>query len=660
MAIKKVKLKNMSGDQLIPDVGIPSQAGNNGKVLGTNGSSLQFVDMPTVTSTYTATGTDAVNGVAVSNAIATKQDNLVSGTNIKTVNGTSLLGSGNIALPTVNNATLTIQENGSNVATFTANASSNVTANIRVPTTTSSVTSGYSAALTSDGAYTHLVRRKSKSAATGSASQGVYVDANGQVQTCTAVTSTYAATGTAPVNGVAVSNAIATKQDSLVSGTNIKTINGTSLLGSGDIVIQSAPNLDNKSITKNTANELQTVGVINQNNASPAVKTWTGTKAEYDAIVTKDSGTLYYLTDVQKIYYGNTLVCEKFNRNIGEIITSSIPLTDAGLHLLDGSLIQGGGIYDDFVQYIAGLVNTYPQCFCSEAEWQQSVNTYGVCGKFVYSNNSVRLPKITGFIEGTIDSNALGDLVEAGLPNITGSCSTDIGNSIRIWVSDAQGAIYGDNYTTENSNDGQVLTTGVNKPHTIRFDASRSSSIYGNSNTVQPQSIKVFYYIVVANSTKTNIEVDIDEIVTDLNSKANNADVVHLAGTETISGNKKFTGMTIFDRPISAGSSDLSGDVVTTEAMLKANDDTMYNYVKLGNGLLIQWGHIQQNSQQLNITFPIPFMNTAYRMFTQDAGVASGYSYAGVTGIGRTTTGATLYSYYANRYYDWLAIGFWY
>lgn len=96
MAIKKVKLKNMSGDQLIPDVGIPSQAGNNGKVLGTNGSSLQFVDMPTVTSTYTATGTDAVNGVAVSNAIATKQDNLVSGTNIKTINGTSLLGSGNI------------------------------------------------------------------------------------------------------------------------------------------------------------------------------------------------------------------------------------------------------------------------------------------------------------------------------------------------------------------------------------------------------------------------------------------------------------------------------------------------------------------------------------------------------------------------------------
>lgn len=40
-------------------------------------------------------------------------------------------------IPTVNNATLTIQKNGSNVATFTANASSNVTANISVPSVTS-------------------------------------------------------------------------------------------------------------------------------------------------------------------------------------------------------------------------------------------------------------------------------------------------------------------------------------------------------------------------------------------------------------------------------------------------------------------------------------------------------------------------------------------
>ena len=43
-------------------------------------------------------------------------------------------------IPTVNNATLTIQKNGTNVATFTANASSNVTANITVPTKISDLT----------------------------------------------------------------------------------------------------------------------------------------------------------------------------------------------------------------------------------------------------------------------------------------------------------------------------------------------------------------------------------------------------------------------------------------------------------------------------------------------------------------------------------------
>lgn len=47
---------------------------------------------------------------------------------------------GTPTIPTVNNGTLTIQKNGTNVATFTANQSSSVTANITVPTTTSGLT----------------------------------------------------------------------------------------------------------------------------------------------------------------------------------------------------------------------------------------------------------------------------------------------------------------------------------------------------------------------------------------------------------------------------------------------------------------------------------------------------------------------------------------
>lgn len=57
-------------------------------------------------------------------------------------------------IPTVNNATLTIQKNGTNVQTFTANASSNKTANITVPTITASTTDiGEGATLTTGDLY---------------------------------------------------------------------------------------------------------------------------------------------------------------------------------------------------------------------------------------------------------------------------------------------------------------------------------------------------------------------------------------------------------------------------------------------------------------------------------------------------------------------------
>jgi len=50
-------------------------------------------------------------------------------------------------------------------------------------------------------------------------------------------------TGTTTVSGVAVANTtqVAAKQDTLVSGTNIKTINGTSVLGSGNIPVVTSP-----------------------------------------------------------------------------------------------------------------------------------------------------------------------------------------------------------------------------------------------------------------------------------------------------------------------------------------------------------------------------------------------------------------------------------
>ena len=206
-------------------------------------------------------------------------------------------------------------------------------------------------------------------------------------------------------------------------------------------------------------------------------------------------------------------------RNIGETVHSLVPLTDAGLHLLDGSLISGSGSYADFVTYIAGLVSTYPDLFVTEAAWQQSVTTYGVCGKFVYDsvNNTIRLPKITGIIEGTVDATALGDLVQAGLPNITGQISGLLKHNLFQGIgafssSELSGSVLSAYIAGSGNYQSTIQTTSI--------DASRSSSIYGNSTTVQPQTIKAFIYIVIATNTKTEIEVDIDEIATDLNGKA--------------------------------------------------------------------------------------------------------------------------------------------
>ena len=222
------------------------------------------------------------------------------------------------------------------------------------------------------------------------------------------------------------------------------------------------------------------------------------------------------------------------SRNLGEIIASTIPLTDAGLHLLDGSLIQGDGIYSDFVDYIAGLYGdgtNVPSYFTDETSWQSSVTTYGVCGKFVYNstNNTVRLPKVTGILEGTTDLTALGDLVEAGLPNITGSFSGNrfgIGGS--TYGSYHTGAfLAGTNYSLSGWY-GSGIDSGITQVMKLNMDASLSNPIYGNSTTVQPQTIKAFYYIVIATSTKTNIQVDIDEIVTDLNGKVSTGDLAEV------------------------------------------------------------------------------------------------------------------------------------
>ena len=251
--------------------------------------------------------------------------------------------------------------------------------------------------------------------------------------------------------------------------------------------------------------------------------TWTKIKAaEIGRFTTNGSGVIssfypYHPLRVALEDDLNNIVVSQ--RNVGEIISSFIPLEDAGLHLLDGAKLYSTGSYADFYNYMNKLYTATPTAnyFCSEADWQTSETTYGVCGKFVVGSDSdgnyVRLPKVTGFVEGTIDVTALGDLVEAGLPNV--SCSnTGSDNLVNRGTADVPF------YKTGDPADYNVGSSGSGTSYKTGFDLSLANSIYGNSNTVQPQSIKGFMYIIVATSPKTPVQIDIDEIATDLNGKA--------------------------------------------------------------------------------------------------------------------------------------------
>lgn len=107
-------------------------------------------------------------------------------------------------------------------------------------------------------------------------------------------------------------------------------------------------------------------------------------------------------------------------------------------------------------------------------------------------NTTFALPNlIDKFIEG---SATAGTEKSAGLPNITGDLKYQLSNNGTQYVSSGTGAFSATGswgcYPT--ANDGGTATRASN----ASFDASRSSSIYGNSATVQPPALtmKPFIY----------------------------------------------------------------------------------------------------------------------------------------------------------------------
>jgi hypothetical protein len=155
-----------------------------------------------------------------------KQATLVSGTNIKTVNNTSLLGSGNISISSA------VAWGG--VTGTLSNQTDLQTALDGKVDENSAITGATKTKITYDAKGLVTAGADATTADIADSTDKRYVtDAQLVVVGNTSGTNTGDNATNSQYSGLAAS-----KQDTLVSGTNIKTINSTSLLGSGNVAVE--------------------------------------------------------------------------------------------------------------------------------------------------------------------------------------------------------------------------------------------------------------------------------------------------------------------------------------------------------------------------------------------------------------------------------------
>ena len=208
-------------------------------------------------------------------SLASKQDKLVSGTNIKTINNQSILGSGNISIEsgtsiTVDSALSTTSENPvqNKVITNTLQTKANAS---DIPTKVSQLENDSKFA-TQEAVVQGLATKADKDSLTSLESD---------------ITNLQTTVGNQDKSIIANAQAIQGKQDKLVSGTNIKTINNQSILGSGNISIEGGGTITVDDALSNTSENPVQNKVITTRITS--IESSLGSKANASDIPTKVS-----------------------------------------------------------------------------------------------------------------------------------------------------------------------------------------------------------------------------------------------------------------------------------------------------------------------------------------------------------------------------------
>ena len=344
----KIQGESVTKDNIIEKFGtigfsISSGGGEGGAVNSVNGQTGDVVI--TATSLGAITKADADTLYATKSDLNSKQDTLVSGTNIKTINGQSVIGEGNIEiqqseLPIASANTLGGVKVGaglsinpeSGVLSTTGGGTAdsvewdnvlskpedivNITERLASKLDTATYNSEKSSFATKD----ELNSKADASAITDMATQ-TWVQNQGYLTEVPSnyVTNTELTEGLAgkqdkgdyalksDLNTLATKEELATKadasalsskQDTLVSGTNIKTINGETILGSGNLVIQSGTSNWDDIQGKPQFAEVATSGDYNDLINKPTIPDVSGlaTKEEIADMETKSNAAATYAT----------------------------------------------------------------------------------------------------------------------------------------------------------------------------------------------------------------------------------------------------------------------------------------------------------------------------------------------------------------------------
>lgn len=221
-----------------------------------------------------------------------------------------------------------------------------------------------------------------------------------------------------------------------------------------------------------------------------------------------------------------------------QTIISELPLTDANLHLKDGALLSGSGAYSAYVDLIAELYNggTASSSFCTEAEWQTSNTNYGFCNKFVYDsvNNTVRLPKVNSEHGALIKSYSSGTswyriyrdgwCEQGNKTAVPADSYIDV--TLLVPFSDTNYNTQGVLHSPFDVGSDAGLAVYSQSTDTIRImqganvNVNVSWQCCGYIDISDLQTAPIYEYIVVGTISKTDIQIDIDQVLNDLNGKA--------------------------------------------------------------------------------------------------------------------------------------------